>query len=135
MRVGISVWEGRVSPVLDAAERLAVFEFGPGADAEATEVRLPTDGVARRAAVMSELGLDVLICGAVTRRLADTLVAHGVSVVPWISGTVEEVLRALDGGELAESRFAMPGCRCRRQRVGRGRRASSGRGPGGRRGA
>jgi predicted Fe-Mo cluster-binding NifX family protein len=76
-------------------------------------------GLWSRAAEISRAGIDVLICGAVTRPLMDALAASGIRVVPWVSGEVNEILDAFGSGELAEGRFSMPGCgrqRCRRRR-------------------
>ena len=129
MRVGIAVWGERVSPVLDAAGRLAVVRVDGSETGEDGEVSLPAGGLGGRAGAIADLEIDVLICGAVSSRLADMLTARGVTIIPWISGTVEEVLDAFIEGTLADRRFAMPGCGCGRQRGRRGRRGSGGGGP------
>ena len=100
--------------------------MGGGSGGEASELSLG-GGPGRRAAAIADLKLDVLICGAVTRTLADLLRASGVRVVPWISGRVDDVLEAFTTDALDEQRFAMPGCGCGRAQ-GRRRRG----GPGGR---
>ncbi len=110
MRVGVPTWDGRVSPVLDTAERLAVVETGDAIRGAREEVSLVGRDVHRRAAAISELGLDVLVCGAVSLALGEALESAGLTVVPWISGKVDEVLEALEDGELGGSRFLMPGC-------------------------
>ena len=126
MRLGIPVWGDRVSPVLDAAARLVVVDLDEGG--EPTEVALGQTGGARRASAIAGLGLDVLICGAVTAHLANLLEASGVRVVPWVSGTVDDVVSAFREDALSKARFSMPGCRC-----GRGRRRHGGGGKGRRR--
>jgi predicted Fe-Mo cluster-binding NifX family protein len=57
------------------------------------------------------LGVDVLICGAISAPLRAVLAAEGVRVIPNRCGFVEEVLRAFLSGELTEQAFLMPGCR------------------------
>ncbi len=84
MRIGVPIWGDRVSPVLDAAERLVVIEAGEGSRAERREVSLKGRAVVRRAAAISELKLDVLICGAVSRPLAEMLAGGGS---PWSRGS------------------------------------------------
>ena len=125
VRVGIPIWGDRVSPVLDAAGRLAVIEIGAGSGEDVSEISLGGGGPGRRAAAIANLKLDVLICGAVTRTLADLLGASGVRVVPWISGTVSDVLEGFTTDALGEQRFAMPGCGCGRAQ---GRRRLGGQG-------
>ena len=111
--------------MLDTAERLVVVDLsGRG---EQTEVVLGSLTGARRASAIAGSGLDVLICGAVTAHLANMLEATGVTVVPWVSGTVEDVVRAFAEDALSGARFSMPGCRCGR---GRRRRGGGSRGKG-----
>lgn len=132
MRVGITLWNGRVSPVLDAAERVTVVETGPGGPRTRGETALSSETVRGRAGEIAALGLDVLICGAVSRPLGAMLTESGVMLVPWISGDVDEVLRAFGEGRLADPSFRMPGC-CPGRGMGmarRGRRGQGGRGRG-----
>ena len=130
MRVGIPIWNGRVSPVLDTAERVVVVdtEAPPGDVRE--EMALEPRRLPLRAARIAALHLDVLVCGAVSRPLAEMLAAAGVPVRPWIAGDLEEVLQALTTGQLDRPRYRMPGC-C----GGRGRGEGRGRAHRGRTGA
>ena len=130
MRVGIPIWNGRVSPVLDTAERVVVVDTETEADNVREEVALEPRRLPLRAARIAALRLDVLVCGAVSRPLAEMLTAAGVPVHPWIAGELEDVLLALTTGQLDRSRYRMPGC-CE----GRGRRAGRGRTQRGRTGA
>jgi len=132
MIVGITTWGDRVSPVLDAAERLVIFRSGPCAgERRAVDlsgrcaggeraVDLSGLSVWQRAAAIEAAGVDVLICGAVTTRLLGALTGSGVTVVPWVSGPVSEILQAFSCGRLDE-RFSMPGCGRGRRRSRRGR--------------
>lgn len=126
MRVGIPIWNGRVSPVLDTAERVVVVdtEAEPGEVRE--EVALEPRRLPLRAARIAELRLDLLVCGALSRPLAEILAAAGVRLEPWISGEVEDVLGALTTGQLDRPRYRMPGC-CGGRGQGRGRGRGSGR--------
>lgn len=116
VRIGIPVWGKRVSPVLDASGELLVVEFSDKGRTDIGAVPLGGWGMMRRARLIGELGLDVLICGAISGRLAGLLGRTGVRVMAWVSGDVDEVLQAFSRGELASDRFAMPG----RRHVGRG---------------
>lgn len=120
MRVGIPIWNGRVSPVLDTAERVMVVDTGAAAGKVPEEVALDPQRLPLRAARLAELHLDLLICGAVSRPLAELIAAAGVPVQPWIAGEVEDVLQALTTGRLDRPRYRMPGC-CGGRGRGRGR--------------
>jgi predicted Fe-Mo cluster-binding NifX family protein len=125
MRIGIPTWNGRVSPVLDTAERLLVMETTAPDDPAPSEIPLGPGPPAHRALRIAELELDLLICGAVTRPLARYLESLGVPLCPWVSGATEEVVSALEAGRLDEPRFMMPG-RCGRPKGRRGERRRRG---------
>ena len=131
MRVGIPIWNGRVSPVLDTAERVVVIDTGDETGEMREEVALQPRRLPLRAARIAELQLDLLVCGAVSSPLAEMLAAAGVRLEPWIAGDVEEVLGALTTGQLDRPRYRMPGC-CGGRGQGRGRgRGRTQRGRGG----
>lgn len=121
MRIGITIWNGRISPVLDVARHLLVVERGSDWEPTRRELALDDERVAPRAAQLAALDLDVLICGAVSQPMEAILTASGMTVVARICGPVEEVLAAFAAGDLSDRpEFTMPGCGRRRQRRCRG---------------
>ena len=130
MRIAIANWNDRVSPVLDSAASLTVVEHGATGETGRRLVRLDGAGVRSRASQISVLGLDVLICGAVSRPLYELLAADGFEIVAFVAGEVDRVLAAFVRGELPDQALTLPGCRCCRggrecpgRRVGRPRGA------------
>jgi predicted Fe-Mo cluster-binding NifX family protein len=109
LRIAIPVWEGRVSPVLDVAENLLLVEVDAGHEVSRNSERFDPCLLPQRARRFSGLGVDIVICGAISRPLAEMLSASGITVLPCIIGEVEDVLRSyLDDG-VPDSRFFMPG--------------------------
>jgi predicted Fe-Mo cluster-binding NifX family protein len=128
MRVAITTWCGRVSPVFDVAGRLLLVEFKGGSEASRIEAALGEAEPMARARRLSEMGTDVLICGAVSRPVEAALVSAGIQVMSQTCGPVEEVLQAFVAGRLQDAAFSMPGCCGRRRRLRSrryGRRATS----------
>ena len=119
MKVAIPIWAGRVSPVLDVARRLVVAEFEAGNEINRQEEPLAETDLFRRAQRIHELGVDLLICGAVSRPLEDMLRANGVQVIPWICGPVDDVLELFISRQSLSPNYLMPGC-CGRRRQARG---------------
>ncbi|AEJ60984.1 Dinitrogenase iron-molybdenum cofactor biosynthesis protein [Spirochaeta thermophila DSM 6578] len=117
MRVAISEWNGVVAPVFDASQKVRIFDEGSG-HGEVREFSSPLPS-----AKVYELlgwGVDLLICGAISRPLAEMLESAGVRTVSFVRGEVEEVWEAWNQGRLATGSFTMPGCRrrgkgCRRR--------------------
>lgn len=109
MKVAIPVWNGLVSSVFDFAHRLLLVDIENGREINRSEVDLKAESLPQRAGSLKNLGVDVLICGAISRALADMIVASGVQVLPFVTGRVADVLQAYITGQLVQPRFAMPG--------------------------
>jgi len=107
---------------MDAAARLYLAEMGKAGISKPREVGLPSLHFIQLADYISSLGVDVLICGAISRSLEERLNQLGVKTVSWISGNVHDVMVAYRTGELDNDDYFMPGYRrrgrCRRK--GRG---------------
>jgi len=126
MKIAVPVWEGRISPVFDTARRLLLVERDGTQEVSRTEMLLHEQLPVRRAARLGALGVEVLICGAISRPLASIIVGQGIRVVPFISGAADEVLSAFLSGRLWDAALVMPGCRRWRHMWGRGGRRRKG---------
>ncbi len=132
MRVAISFWGDRVAPVFDTAERLRVMELSGVCVLRESVEEIPADSPIQKLQRMQELGIDVLVCGAVSRSLEAVLVSSGIEVISFIAGDLSKVAEAWLAGRLPSMEFALPGCgrRCCRgccsaSRGGVGRKAGS----------
>jgi predicted Fe-Mo cluster-binding NifX family protein len=115
-RIAIPVWEGRISPVLDTAERLWICDIGTGTEQAAQIVEVRPADMRQRTQFIRSLGIHTLLCGAVSRQLHHLLLGAGVVVRPWLTGAVEDIATAYAEGRLTGDSFLLPGCRQRRQR-------------------
>jgi predicted Fe-Mo cluster-binding NifX family protein len=111
MKIGIPVWNGFVSSVFDFAHQLAVVDAKGHQVVRRSQIGLREQPMQRRAEELIRLGIDVLICGAISRSLASMLVASNIEVIPFVSGSVDSVLDAYFAGRLSEPQFLQPGCR------------------------
>ncbi len=131
MKIALPTFNGRISPVFDTAQKLVLVEVDGANELSRAKHAMASKSLARRAADLNELGVEILLCGAISRPLAMMVAAHGIEIVPFISGEVDEVLGAYLQGRLADPRFLMPGC-CGMRRRFRG--GFGGRKGGGKRG-
>jgi predicted Fe-Mo cluster-binding NifX family protein len=115
MNLSVPVCEGRVSPVFDVARRLLVVEIGNGGEVSRREESIPEIHPMLRARHLDALGVNVLICGAISRSLERILVSAGMTVIPNTCGPAEEIVRSFVSGKFTDRSFLMPGC-CRRRR-------------------
>jgi len=123
MRIAVPDWKGRVSPVFDVARQVLVVDLDGG-----QELRRATENLGQtlpplRAGELAGQGVNVLLCAGISVPLLRMLEAHGIRVIPGISGEVDQVLQGYLAGHLADGRFSLPGWRGpggRRHRRGRG---------------
>ena len=119
MKIAIPVWQGRVSPVFDSSRRILLLETENGCVLARSEAQIGGELPQERARRLSELGVKVLVCGAVSRLLAEQVAMVGIRLIPFIAGEVEEILRAYLEERLPSAEFLMPGC-CGQHRRKRG---------------
>ena len=123
MKVAIPIRNGRISPVFDVAVLLMVVEFESDGPGERSEFSIRESGAEARAALLRELGISTLICGAISNNAARIVERSGIELVPWTVGDIDDVLEAYFSDSLDAEGFIMPGCR-----RGRGDGGGSGRG-------
>ena len=121
MKVAITIWNDRISPVFDTAGRILVVEIEGGEERSRQEHLLEEIYPPWRVRRLKNLGVEVLICGAVSNPVAALIDSAGIRLVPWVSGDAEEVLGAFRAKALDAPRYLMPGCRGRGMRFRRGR--------------
>lgn len=121
MIVALSVWQGRISPVFDTAGQLWLIEVEAGREVSRREEPLKEGMFHQKAAKLSQLGVEVLLCGAISRPFAFMLASSGIQVVPFLTGDAQQVLDAFLAGKLSVSRPAPFGCGPQRFRFRGGR--------------
>ena len=119
MKIAIPNWQGRVSPVFDVARNVLLVDVINGQEQSRQNMPLNIDGLPERVETLIKLGMDVLVCGAISRPLEMNLTLRGVKIIPHMCGDVEQVLTAFIAGNLHQDKFLMPGC-CRQRRRVRG---------------
>jgi predicted Fe-Mo cluster-binding NifX family protein len=127
MLLALTIWDKRISPVCDVARHLLLLTVEGGRVTERREEHLTAADPMQQARRLAEARPDVLICGAISRPLVDLLSAKGVRVLPFVTGTEEEVVEAYLKGALPNPALAMPGC-CGQGALGRGWRGQGRRG-------
>ena len=110
MKIAIPTWNGRVSPVFDTASRLLVVEITEESETARFETDISEHFLPSKSMRLTGLEIDTLICGAISRPLAAMITTAGITLIPWISGQVDEVLQAFLSNTLFDPRFIMPGC-------------------------
>jgi len=110
MKVAVTVWENRISPLFDATRTLLIAEIRNGAVIEKHLVPFNCLSPFSRALTLEELGVEILICGGVSDYFARLIEARNIRIIPFVAGRVDEVVEAYLQDGLCHKKFQMPGC-------------------------
>lgn len=126
MKVAITVWGNRISPVFDAAQTLLVADIRRN-EIMSRQIEMFQAGVVSHfIELLADLDVQVLICGALSGESAAMLEANDIEVISFITGEAEVILSLFVKGMDLDD-FIMPGCprngccRMRQCAAGKGR--------------
>lgn len=133
MKTAFAIWNNRIGPVFDVARQIHIVETDNGKIIREAEQQLRDDIPAHKALRLVELGIDMLVCGAISRPLQMMLLGYGIHVIPFVAGDLSKIKQAWLSGRLRPQAYAMPGCHRRTHRgyFNQGDFAMNGRGQGG----
>lgn len=123
MKLAITIWNDRIAPVFDVAANVYIVNATENTSSGET-LSLPQAPFAKIDSLL-RAGAEVLVCGAISRPLLRSAQGAGLKVVPFVSGSVEELLDAWIAGKLEAAARTMPGCGCKQHgRRNRGSRCA-----------
>ena len=125
-KAAFAYWDNRIAPVFDTARNILVVDTESGRIVRETRDFLPENFPVPKVLRLLDLGVQVLVCGAVSRPMHELVSAYGIQVVPFVAGGLREVVDAWLNGRLMRDTFSMPGCRRRGRHGFRGRRMRPG---------
>lgn len=122
MKIAFAHWDNRIAPVFDTARQIHVIETESGRVVRETQETLSEDMTVQKVLRLVELGIGILVCGAISRSMQGLVSAYGIQVIPFVAGDLPEVIQAWLCGNLMHDAFVMPGCRRRGRQRFRGYR-------------
>ena len=111
-RVGIPVFESRISPVLDACNRLLLVDIDEGREVNRQEISLEKINLTERIEVFTRWGVRKIICAGVSDVMCKYLAVRNIALVSGIAGELEKIIKAYICDRLDEPCFIMPGKGC-----------------------
>jgi predicted Fe-Mo cluster-binding NifX family protein len=109
MRTAVTIWKDRVSPVFDVSRKILVLDIE---DATVTASRIESfsgDDPHYKLARLRELCVQTLICGAISKQMAERLKDGGIQLISFVSGDRKAVVAAHLDGRLPNEDLSMPG--------------------------
>ncbi len=109
-KTAFAVWMNRIAPVMDVAGTVCIVEADEVGNPERKLRALPGDHPSGMALLLKDMGVEALVCGAVSNGLLMLLESQGIEVVPFVAGDLETVIRAWFEDRLPDNALLMPGC-------------------------
>ena len=111
MKVAVTVQDERISPVCDAARTLLIVDIKNKRINHSSYASFDPLFEARLTEELNQLGVEVLICGAISEIHSTLIEASAIRLIPFIDGNVNQVLETYAKGNPLAPSFLMPGCR------------------------
>ncbi len=99
VKVAITVWEGRVSPVFDSARTLLIAEIFNSEVIGETYWDFAPGFFLHLQKMFTKLEVNVLMCGAISEEPSNIIEAAGIELISFITGEVKEVLSTYIHGD------------------------------------
>ncbi|MBN2401821.1 MAG: hypothetical protein JXN64_05430 [Spirochaetes bacterium] len=120
--VAVPVYQERVSPLLDVAKKFAVYEILEGEIKQKIIADIHPEDETQRIDKLKEIGVSVIIGGAVSSFVSELIREKGLRLISWISGPADNVIDQYLKGGLKSLRNGGPGG-CGRKKRQRGCRS------------
>ena len=109
MKIAIPIWGDVVSCAFDFAKRILVVDVENQNEKSRAEIQFIAESLNEKVKKFKDLGVNVLICGAISQTLANMVELSGILVLSYVAGRVDDVLEAYLRDKLPQPHLAMPG--------------------------
>ncbi len=110
MKIAITIWGNRISPVFDAAKTLLITEIENGMVINKEYLSFDPHLLQGMINLFKEKNISALVCGAISTRPAETIVEHDIRLFSFVMGNAQNFLDSFTGNNRIEKSFIMPGC-------------------------
>lgn len=110
MRIAIAVSGRDTATTLDFAHELEVVQVKSAEIVKRTREQFNRADDSGRIRQLLSHGIDVLICGAVSRPIVAALENSRIHIFPLVSGPVDDILSAFMTDQLSDPKYLMAGC-------------------------
>lgn len=118
--IALPVFQERISPLMDVSDRYAIFEASEGTVRHKIDISLNAESELQRVEKLKEIGVNTIICGAVSGCIARVIDEKGIRLISMVYGPVEEIITHYLAGSLAT--YCPGPAACGKRRGGRRKR-------------
>lgn len=108
--IALPVFQERVSPLMDVSSKYAIYETVDGEIRHRIDISLNTEGERQRLDKLKEIGVDTIICGAVSGCVERIINEKGIRLISMIYGPIEEIIQRYLSDSLTAYCMTPAGC-------------------------
>ncbi len=90
--IAVPVFQDRVSPLMDVSNRYIIYETEDGKIKQRIDISLNADAESQRVEKLKEIGVNTIICGAVSGYVAHIVDEKGMRLLSMIYGPIDEII-------------------------------------------
>lgn len=110
MKIAITAWGNRISPVFDAAGTLLIARIEDHIVTDKYYQAFHPEDIDELAVLLKQEQVSTLICGAISATPANQIVENHIRLISFVSGNAMEVLSSFASSNTIDRTFMMPGC-------------------------
>ena len=110
MKIAITTWGNRVSPVFDAAKTLLIADIENQSINSKKYESFHPDDISALAALLNREHVTALVCGAISEPYAAQLAENQIRMYAFVTGNAMDILDCLAIHNTIKPTFMMPGC-------------------------
>ena len=99
-KIAVAVFQDRISSRLDCSENILLLTYAQGKIVGRQQMRLLSSDPMDKVHLLVREGVQLMICGGITRTYASMLHDANIEVIAWVQGRVDAVLREFVAGTL-----------------------------------
>jgi predicted Fe-Mo cluster-binding NifX family protein len=119
VKIAITIWGNRISPVFDAAHTLLTARIENRMILNKTYTPFDPDSPQELIQTLKRMDVTTLICGAISTKPADFIVENNIKLISFVTGNALDFLDSFATRQTIEKIHMMPGCSidyCRRHK-------------------
>ncbi len=119
MKIAITIWGNRISPVFDAAHTLLIASIEKRMPFKKSYTSFDPQSPQDLIKILNKNQITTLVCGAISTKPADFIVENNIKLISFVTGNALDFLDSFANKQTIEQGHVMPGCSidfCQRQK-------------------
>ncbi|MDY6935012.1 MAG: NifB/NifX family molybdenum-iron cluster-binding protein [Spirochaetota bacterium] len=117
-KTAFPVYKDRISPLFDVSDIFFIVDIINESIGRKHIYDISNVTGIKKIDRLEELGVSIVICSAISKIFADSLLSRGIDLIPGIIGKVNDVVHAYLNNCVMADAYIMPGCKWRRRYKG-----------------